>query len=334
MYVDSLWISLLSFGGIYILKYYAPKIGLIDTPNARSTHHDSIVTGAGIVFYLSTIIILSFFHSTFVWDNLVIFIAMTFVFVIGVFDDYSAISPLLKFSILIGSTLLLSLDRVMIDSVGFFFGTSVSLGWLGIPFTVFAVVGFSNGLNLIDGIDGLSSVISIVILSMFVFIGYGHHNFFIECISLAFIATLLPFLIFNWYPATIFMGDSGSLMLGFVISIVAIKSLVYLPAVSILYLCAIPIIDTLIVLIRRKLHGRGLCQADRCHIHHIFHEYFKNNTHKTVLFLGSIQLIFSLVGLNFDKNIESIYALILFFVIMIGVYVLLDSMIKKQNRVC
>ncbi len=334
MYVDMLWIALLSFVGIYILKHYAPKIGLIDTPNARSTHHDSIVSGAGIGFYLSIMMVLSFFHLAFLWDNMYTFIAITFVFVIGILDDYSAISPLLKFSILIISTLLLSLDMVIIDNVGIFFGSSVSLGWLSIPFTIFAVVGFSNGLNLIDGLDGLSSVISIVILSMFFAIGYTYNDFLIQFISLAFIATLLPFLIFNWYPATIFMGDSGSLTLGFVISILAIKSLVYVPALSILYLSAIPIIDTLIVLIRRKLHGRGMCQADRCHIHHILHEYFENNTQKTVVILGFIQLVFSLIGLQLGKDIESIYPLTLFFILMTLVYLQLDRMIKKQNRVC
>jgi len=153
-------------------------------------------------------------------------------------------------------------------------------------------------------------------------------------ISGAFIAALLAFLVFNWYPASIFMGDSGSLTLGFVIAMLAIKSLEYLPTVSILFVAAIPILDTLVVMIRRKLNGRSIFSADRCHIHHILRHFFAEDTRKTVLFLGVFQLIYSLTGLQLDKSMDEGLLLILFLLNIVLLYLFLGAMIKRQKREC
>ena len=111
-----------------------------------------------------------------------------------------------------------------------------------LPFTIFALAGFTNALNLIDGLD---ASISIVILSSFLYIGYIHKNELMIVLCSLTIASLLAFLIFNWNPAKIFMGDSGSLFLGFIISVVACISLEYIHPIAIFYLAALPIVDTL-----------------------------------------------------------------------------------------
>jgi len=210
----------------------------------------------------------------------------------------------------------------------------INLRWLALPFTVFAIVGFTNALNLIDGLDGLAATISIVILGTFFTVGVLNDDFFMMLLSMAFISALLAFLLFNWHPASIFMGDSGSLTLGFVISILAIKSLAYLPTVSILFITAIPIFDTLIVMIRRKLNGRSAFSADRCHLHHILRHFFAEDTPKTVLFLGVFQLIYSLTGLQLDKSIDEGYLLLQFLLNIVLIYLFLGAMIKRQRRKC
>ena len=130
------------------------------------------------------------------------------------------------------------------------------------------------------------------------------------------------------------MGDSGSLTLGFVITILAIKSLDYLPAMSILFITAIPIFDTLIVMIRRKRKGKSAFHADRCHMHHILRHFFAEDTKKTVFFLGVLQASYSITGLQLDKHMDEGYLLILFVLNIVILYLFLGAMIKRQKREC
>jgi len=327
-------IFFLSLLFIRVIRDNAEKLGLVDIPNHRSAHIDHTPSGAGIGFYLAVALVLPAFYFDlmleYAWSCCAIFL----VFIVGLLDDHHDTSPNTKFFVIMFSTVLLYLDNIVIDELGFFFGFELSLGWLALPFTLFAVVGFTNALNLIDGLDGLSGTISIVILSAFYFVGYANDDMFMMVISAAFIVSLLAFLIYNWKPASIFMGDSGSLTLGFVISVLAIKSLAYLPAVSILFIAAIPILDTVIVMIRRKMKGRSMFSADRCHIHHILRHFFAEDTGKTVFFLGLMQGIFSLTGLQLEKHTDQGLLVVLFGFNIAFIFMFLAAMIKRQKRDC
>jgi len=334
MYIEFVLIFLLSLVLIRVVRHYAPKVGFIDIPNDRSSHVGHTPRGAGIGFYLAVATVLPIFHfenmAAYTWSLLAVFL----VFLIGILDDHRDASPRTKFIILIISTLFLSFDGLVIDDVGTFFGLPIAFGWFSIPFTIFAVAGFTNALNLIDGLDGLAATVSIVILGTFFIVGYQHDDTFMIILSMAFIAALLAFLVFNWHPASIFMGDSGSLTLGFVISLLAIKSLEYLPTVSVLFIAALPILDTLIVMVRRKLSGRPVFSADRCHMHHILRHFFAEDTQKTVLFLAILQAIYSIIGLQLDKEMDEGYLLILFILNLVLLYLLFGAMIRRQKRKC
>ena len=334
MFLELVLIFILSLLLIAIVKKHATLWGLIDIPNERSTHVVYTARGAGIGFYLAVVLIVPIFYfemiSSYIWTSIAIF----FIFLTGVLDDHHDTSPHTKFFVIILSTVLLWFDDIIINDIGTFFGMELSLGWLALPFTIFAVAGFTNALNLTDGLDGLASTISIIILSTFFAVGYQNEDLFMMVISSAFIASLLAFLLYNWYPASIFMGDSGSLTLGFIISILAIKSLAYLPAISVLFIAAIPILDTLIVMIRRKRSGRTIFSPDSFHIHHILLHFFSGNTQKTVLFLGAIQLIYSLTGLGLDKDVDEGYLLLLFLVNVVLLYLFLAAMLKREKREC
>ena len=334
MYIEFILIFLLSLLLVNLLKNNAAQLGLIDIPNGRSAHVNHTPSGAGIGFFLAVAIILPLFHFDHILNHVWTFLAIFLVFIVGLLDDHHDTSPNTKFIVLIVSTILLSFDGVIIDDLGIFFGVPITLGWLALPFTVFAIVGFTNALNLIDGLDGLAATVSIVILGSFFAVGYQNDDFFMMMISMGFISALLAFLVFNWHPASIFMGDSGSLTLGFVISVLAVKSLAYLPTVSILFITAIPIFDTLIVMIRRKRNGRSAFSADRCHLHHILRHFFAENTPKTVFFLGVLQAIYSVTGLQLDKNMDEGYLLILFGLNIVLIYIFLGAMIKRQKRDC
>ncbi len=334
MFLEFVTIFILSLVLVGLVKRYAPALGLIDIPNDRSTHMDHTPRAAGIGFFLAVASVIPFFHFDLLLQYSWIFFAIFLVFAIGVLDDHHDTSPNTKFIVLIVSTVLLSFNGLVIDDVGTFFGLPITLGWFAIPFTVFAVTGFTNALNLIDGLDGLAGTVSIVILGTFFIVGYQHDDIFMMTLSMAFIASLLAFLIYNWQPASIFMGDSGSLTLGFIISVLAVKSLDYVPTVSILFIAALPIFDTLVVMVRRKRKGRSMFSADRCHMHHIIRHFFMENTQKTVLFFGVLQAIYSITGLQLDKQMDEGYLLILFLLNTTLLYLLLGAMIKRQKRDC
>lgn len=309
----------------------APKIGLIDVPNHRSSH--KIITprgaGIGIVFgvILSDIIV---FNEMIVF-HWAAFLAILLVFIIGVLDDYRDTSPKSKFIIIFIAVLLLAYENLLIHSLGSFLGHELPLGWFAIPFTMFAVAGFTNALNLSDGLDGLAGSLSIIILSTLCVIGYGHDDFFIVSTSISFIAALVSFMWFNWNPAKIFMGDSGSLTLGFVISVLSIKALDYINPVSILFIAAIPIFDTLIVMIRRKRNGLSIFSPDKLHVHHILLNFFNGNIRITVIFIALLQIGFSVIGFGFAE-VSQRYLLILFLINLSVFYILLDGMLVRQNK--
>jgi len=334
MTIEFILIFALSSLFIALVKKNAPVLGLIDIPNDRSTHVNHTPRGAGIGFFLAAAIIVPFFHFQEVLANSWVLLAIFLVFVVGVLDDHHDTSPNAKFIVLIIASVFLSFDGLLIDDVGTFFGQPITLGWFALPFTIFAVSGFTNALNLIDGLDGLAATVSIVILGSFFVVGYQNDDTFMMVLSMAFIASLAAFLLFNWYPASIFMGDSGSLTLGFVISVLAVKSLDYLPTVSILFIASLPIFDTLIVMVRRKIRGRSMFSADRCHLHHVIRHFFMEDTQKTVIFFGVLQAIYSVTGLQLDKQMDEGYLLILFLLNTVMLYLVLGAMIKRQKRDC
>jgi len=334
MFAEYLSVFLLSALLIYGVRQYASRFGLVDIPNERSSHKDIIARGAGIGFCAALLIVFTLFHFelavTYKWTLLAIFL----VFVIGILDDRHDTSPNMKFIVIFISTYLLSLDGIIIDDLGKYWGIELNLGWLALPFTMFAVSGFTNALNLIDGLDGLSATVSIVILAVYAVIGYQYHDMFIFLFSTLLIVALLAFLLYNWHPASIFMGDSGSLTLGFIISVIAIKSLAYMPTVSVLFVAALPILDTLVVMLRRKRAGKSVFSPDRCHIHHILLHFFGDNIRKTVLVLGTMQLLYSLTGMQLDKQMDEGFLLILFLLNVFLLYLFLNQMLKKQKKAC
>jgi len=327
-------VFLLTLFFVYLVKKYAPVLGFVDIPNTRSMHITDTPRGAGVGFFFAIVFVLSYAYTDVLYEFVWVNIAIWMVFFMGVWDDYNDSSPYIKFIVFIVATIFLSYDNLLIHTLGIYFGVDLSLGWVALPFTVFAVVGFTNAINLIDGLDGLAASISIIIFSTFYFIGYENNDMFMMLLSGAFIAGLLAFLIYNWTPASVFMGDSGSLTTGFVLSVLAIKSLTYIPAISIFYIGAIPIMDTLIVMTRRKMHGKSMVAGDQCHMHHMLKHLFLESTTKTVLTLVLIQIVYSTIGLLFSNSIDAGYLLLFFMFNITFLYYLLDKLSKKQGRAC
>lgn len=309
----------------------AEKLGLVDIPNQRSVHKHETPRGAGIGIYLAVAVVYPFFHFTIFTEYFLCFIAILLVFIIGVLDDHRDAPPKAKFIVIGIATVLLFVDGIQFTTFKEFLGVEVTLGLLALPFMLFATAGFANAFNLIDGLDGLSGTIGLIIFSFFFYIGHQHEDIFITSISGGYIAALIAFLCFNWNPARIFMGDSGSLAIGFVIALLSIKIAPYIQPVAILYIAALPIFDTLIVMIRRKLAGQGMFSPDKTHIHHLTLKFFQYDVKKSVLFLGSIQLIYAMIGLSISKHTEQTFTLALFFLNLFVLYLALGAFLKRQE---
>lgn len=311
----------------FIFIKNARFLGLVDIPNERSSHSKITPRGAGIGFGFAFFISIILFENRF-------FLAIFLVFFIGILDDHRDTTPKAKFYMIFFATFLLYLDDISIYSLGTFLGYELSLWIFALPFTMFALSGFTNALNLIDGLDGLAGTISFIILSTFLYIGLVHQDELIVTIC----SVVLSSLIFNWNPAKIFMGDSGSLFLGFVISVVATISLKYIHPISVFYLAALPIVDTLIVMVR---NGKSPFSPDKTHIHHILLNFFQKKVKKTIFFLILMQSVFSLFGLMLAMNSKDLgtgsgYAtmsLILFITISMLFYMIFTGMKRRQNLI-
>lgn len=294
-----------------LLIRFAPYLNLVDVPNKRSMHKKLIPRGAGIAIFISVALAHAIVHWDYVWSHLYVHIAILLVFVIGFLDDLYDTSPRMKFVVIFIASICLYLDHIYIDYLGTYFGYDIMLPfWLIFPFTFFAIAGFTNALNLIDGLDGLAGGVSLVILSTFLAIGLENNDTLMITLSTSFIVAVSVFLLFNWNPAKIFMGDSGSLTLGFVLATLSIVSLKYIAPASVLFIIAIPLLDTFIVITRRLQRGQSPFKADKNHIHHFLYK-IKGNVAFTVVLLLAIQLAFSLIGYQL-RDSAGILALVLF----------------------
>jgi UDP-GlcNAc:undecaprenyl-phosphate GlcNAc-1-phosphate transferase len=305
----------------YLIKIAISKNILLDIPNARSSHKSATPKVGGIAIF-SIFVLSLFLYPEFLQNHPLSLLALVMVFFVGIYDDLTDLSPYPKFVVVITSSILILIDGFSINSLGTYFSTTLSLGFLSIPFTIFAVVGFTNALNLIDGLDGLSGSVSLVILLGFIYLGVLHNDHTIIYLSTITAVGISIFLTFNLNPAKIFLGDNGALFIGFMIAMIGIKSLDYISPTSVFFLTGIPILDTLFVMINRIKNKRSPFVADKTHLHHQILRHTQNNAKKTVYILTLSQLMFTLLGLSLINNSDflnlSIFATIymLFFIML------------------
>ncbi len=320
-------VVLISFAISFLLIKHKDKIALYAHPNHRTMHSSSMPNSGGIAIFISFMIGLSLLNLSIGYD---LIISISILFAFGIYDDIygSTVKGKIFTLFIVGNILYFS--GYQLEYLGTYLGYPIELSSLmAYLFLIFIVVGFVNSMNLIDGLDGLVSTIGIVILSSFLYIGIKYNDQFLIYIPAIYIASILGYIYFNWSPAKIFMGDNGSLPLGLIVVLVSIHAINmhYITPISILMLAGLPILDTLIVMTRRVTTGMHPFVADKLHIHHIILKQQKNNTKRTVLILGMIQLLLGYIGLGF-KIKDNILILILFILLYIILYFLLTP---KRN---
>mgnify|MGYP005989826047 CR=1 FL=1 len=308
----------------------APSLGLVDVPNHRSSHKNETPRGAGIVFGLIFIVGLFIFNLNNFNEIKFTLLSILIIYICGVLDDIYTLSSKSKLIFIISASTVAYFSGVQITYIGNFFGFDFNLGFLALPFTLFAVVAFTNALNLSDGLDGLAGSLSVIILSALLVIGVIHNDNTLIVWPSILISIILAFLLLNWYPAKVFMGDSGSLLLGFMIAILSIKAIEYVNPVSILFLAAVPILDTLIVFRRRLQRGMSPFTADNNHLHHILNK-IKRNKKFTVKMMILMQLSFTTIFIQVNKQ-NDLINLIIFILLFLVFFNLFDPRAKKRPK--
>ena len=191
---------------------------------------------------------------------------------LGIYDDLKGAGAKLKFSVQFAVAALVYFLGYRIDALANPFGPTIQLGWLGLPFTMVWIAGVINAINLIDGLDGLAGGVALVAVGMSFVFALLRADPLMMLFTAALAGALIGFLRYNFNPAKIFMGDTGSMFLGFVLAVSAIetsqKSSTAIAILIPIIVLGLPITDTMLAIWRRGVRGAPLFQADRGHIHH------------------------------------------------------------------
>ncbi|GAA0744275.1 MraY family glycosyltransferase [Clostridium oceanicum] len=259
-----------------LVKKLAFYIGVVDIPkNKRKIHKKPIPLLGGVAMYISFIGTLIFKRGPLTLGELGIVLGATIIVLGGIIDDKFDISPISKILFQLGGAVCLIIFGVKINFITNPISNSVlyiDLHMLAIPITIIWVIAITNAINLIDGLDGLAAGIALISsITMFV-ISILNQRWESAMLTSILIGSILGFLPYNFNPASIFMGDTGSQFLGFLLAAIsiegAIKSATAFAIVVPILALGLPIYDTLFAMVRRKINGKPIMQADRGHLHH------------------------------------------------------------------
>ncbi len=311
----------------------APTWGFLDIPNERSMHQKPIPRGGGIAF-IGALLLISIFLMGLQYNHLhhyiLTYIAIAIVFTCGILDDKKGLRPKYKFIFIALASLLVYENGISIESLGTYLGIRIDLPfYVALPFTIFAIIGFTNALNLLDGLDGLAASVSLVMLGAYTWLGFLYNDELMVMLASLTGGALLAFLLFNWHPAKIFMGDSGSLTLGFIIAVLSIRATDYISPAAVLFIVALPVLDTFIVMTRRIQRGISPFTADKNHMHHILYRRYEDVTFTTIMIVY-IQIAFTIIGYQL-RNSDDFLSLILFGILFFIFLNLFDQRIKRRK---
>lgn len=300
------------------------KKRLYDVPDARKVHTMPVPRLGGLSFF--PVILMSMFlvigFRLYFWDMdtsslsfnmlyeyLFLFVGMTLLYLVGVCDDLVGVGYRYKFAVQIAAALLLVLSGNWFDSFGGLFGIYSVPAWIGMPFTVFIVVYITNAINLIDGIDGLASGLCCIALSVLSVIFFLRGQYVYALLAICTLGILMPFWCYNVFGNAnrghkLFMGDAGSLTLGYVISFLIIHMSVtneVSPTLSNPYMVIafstvlVPLLDVIRVVLHRLREHKNPFLPDKNHFHH---KLLRTGMRVRMVMVTILGIAVSFIGLN------------------------------------
>ncbi|WP_102344845.1 glycosyltransferase family 4 protein [Bacillus sp. Marseille-P3661] len=287
-----------------LVKKFALYIGAIDKPNQRKVHERIMPRLGGLAIYISMMIgfLVMRPDEPYTWA---VIVGATVIMLTGAFDDRFEISPKVKLlgQILAAAVVIIGGVQIPVINVPFI-ETQINLGYFSIPFTLLWIVGITNAINLIDGLDGLAAGVSSIVLITIAAMGMVMGNAFVVMASTVLLASTLGFLIYNFHPAKIFMGDTGALLLGFMISIISIlgfKEITVFSLVLPIVILGVPISDTFFAIIRRIVNKKPLSAPDKSHLHHCLLKLGYSHR-QTVLIIYAMSAFFGIAAVLLTKS--------------------------------
>lgn len=326
---------------IPIIKKIAVKVQLVDQPNYRKVHSTPVplIGGISITISVFLLVLISGNRLAFLMEYLPIITSGLVLLIVGVIDDMIEVGAKYKLAVQLLLSLIIAFSGIRISSLYGLFGIYEIAVWAQFTLTIIVITGVVNAFNLMDGVDGLVGGLSILGFTMFLLASIYFNDYYLGKISVIFIGAIAGFLRFNLSKKKIFMGDSGSLFLGFVLVTLGIKFMEeqgnaqngsaygFLLLVSFF---SIPVLDSLRVYLGRIKQGNSPFQADKSHLHHLL--LSAGLTHKKIaLTVVSFSMILFFIGFGL-KSYQSTSIIILLIMIVFWTIVRILLMINSLHQ--
>ena len=334
---------LIAIVGTPLVRSLAFRVGAVDNPNARRINKKPMPSAGGLAiflaFVLATLVFMPMIIQKDVWHIsyfryiLPVVVGGAIVVLTGFIDDIFELKPLPKMlGIVIGAVIVWAFTDFRFDSFKIPFGGPViQFGpVLTLILTVLWIAAITNAINLIDGLDGLVGGVSIISLMTMGVISYFFlydTDIFLTMTIFVLVAAIVGFFPYNYHPAIIYLGDTGALFIGFMIGVLALQGLKNATAVAILspvIILGVPITDTVVAIVRRKLSGRPAMEADKMHLHHRL--LAMGFTHRgAVLVVYAIATLFSLIALLLNVS-SRLGGILLLLSLLLGMEILIEGL--------
>lgn len=332
---------LVSFGastlGLFALVPASKSMGLLDYPDYRKRHEFATPLVGGLSIFFGLLAGWLWLGMSGRFDDVVLATACVLL-ALGALDDRFGLRVSVRVAVQIGAILVVVFTTgVYVHSLGMLHGHVLRLGWLGIPFTIFAVIGLINAFNLMDGIDGLAGCLALVSATAILLLA-SRVPTFVTALVLLLAVALYPYLIANLgllgRKSKVFLGDAGSVVLGYIIA----WALIYLSQSAprqispglVLWCVALPVFDTLAVIYRRLQRGVSPFTPDRTHVHHLLLNAGLGSR-TTLLCLIAFAAAMPFVGVAVHKAFGPIANFVAFIVVLV-LYIAATTRLSKSQE--
>ncbi|WP_066190680.1 MULTISPECIES: glycosyltransferase family 4 protein [Gracilibacillus] len=318
-----------AFASTPFIKKLAIKIGAVDYPTGRKKHEGVKARLGGLAIVLGVVAGLLYEHPEHP-HMMEIIIGGIIIVITGILDDIIGLKPYQKLIGQVSAALVLVSSGLIIDKVTMPFLGTVDISQAGLILTVFWVVGVTNAINLIDGLDGLAAGVSAIGLTSILIIAIMDYQVVVVYLGMVLVGSCLGFLYHNFYPAKVFMGDTGAMFLGYSISVISMlglfKNVALFSFIIPIIIIAVPIFDTIFAIIRRLINKQSIGAADRKHVHYQLIEM--GYSHQTaVLIIYAFSFFFGLMAIIFNS------ATMLTSLIILGIITLAIQLIAELSGI-
>ncbi|WP_323052304.1 glycosyltransferase family 4 protein [Pediococcus acidilactici] len=322
------------------VRRIAFKIGAIDKPNARRVNKVPMPTMGGLAIFLAFNFSLFFLLRNQIPNPQFygIFFGECIIMLTGIIDDIFELKPSQKMiGILLAALAVYWFAEVQMTTLTLPFIGIVHLGWFSLPITLIWIAAITNAINLLDGLDGLATGVTIIALFTTGFTGLfflPSTNIYIVIMIFTLVAAEVGFLPYNFFPARIYLGDTGALFIGFMIAVFSLSGLKNATFISVLIpvmILGVPLTDTIYAILRRLLNKQSIAHADKRHLHHRLMQM--GLTHRqTVLVIYGISMIFSFIALLYP--LSTLWGSVLLTIgILVGIELFVEAIgLVGENR--